>query len=102
MRAHEAAALAVMEETWGDQVAYHGAGLSGSKVTAVRSDVPGDPFQGFSGKSRTVSFEINKSALPDQPSKQNRIVEANLSEWRVIDIADLSDIAKWGLAVERA
>lgn len=102
MRAHEAAALAVFQSVFGEQVRYYGAGLDGGTVTAIRSDVPGDPFQGFSGRARKIAFEIAKLALPDQPSKRDQIVEADESTWRVIDIAELSDVKAWSLVVEAA
>lgn len=102
MRAHETAALAVFRKEFGDQVRYFGAGLDGGSVTAIRSDVPGDPFEGFGGRARKVAFEITALALPGEPSKQDRIVEANTDEWRVTDIALLGDVRSWSLVVERA
>lgn len=94
--------MAVFRAEFGDQVRYYGAGLDGSSVTAIRSDVPGEPFQGLSGRARKVAFEIDALVLPDQPSKSDRIVETNTDEWRVIDIAFLGDVRAWSLVVEAA
>ena len=102
MRSHEAAALAVLQSTFGEPVSYHGAGLTGGSVTAIRSDVPGDPYEGLSGRKRRVIFEIPTLSLPDKPSKIDRIVEADETEWKVIDITHLSDVGAWSLVVERS
>lgn len=101
MRPHEAAALSALRTAFGGLVAYTGAGLNGGFVTAIKSDVEADPYQGLSGKARRVTFEIARSALPGSPANGNGIVEADGAKWKVSDVGFSGEVDSHILTVER-
>jgi hypothetical protein len=96
----ETAALAAIRSAYGEPVAYTGAGVVEAPLTAVRSEVPADEFQGWAGKARRVSFEIAQADLPEQPRKNDVIAYAG-GDWRVIDVNRRDDVEAWVLFVER-
>lgn len=102
MLPHEAAALDVIRATWPCPVLYTGAGLDAQPVSSIKSDTAGQPFQGFEGRPREVSFEIAQALLPGEPDKHNLIEELTGERWEVIDITDRDDIGAWVFIVEEA
>jgi hypothetical protein len=102
MLPHEADALAAQRAIYGRPIAYTGAGLDGSDIVAIRSDTRGQSSQGMDGRAPSLTFEIVKSDLPEEPDKDNLIVEADGAHWSVVDIGDRPDIEVWELSVEEA
>jgi hypothetical protein len=93
--------IAAIHAAFAEPVTYTGAGLAGATIAAIKSDEPGDPFQGPGSTVRKIGFEVRQAVLPAAPAKGNIIVHAGTS-WRVIDITRRDDVAAWGLIVERA
>ncbi len=102
MLPHEAAALAAIEAVYRAPVAYTGAGLDGDAIDAIRTDWRAASFQGFEGKSSSLSFEIRKALLPERPDKTDVVVEASGARWSPIDIDERDDVDAWVLFVEEA
>ena len=102
MTPHEAAALGAIESEYQALVTYTGAGLESQDVLAIKSDTPSEPMQGLSGRGQKTSFEIRRHELPERPRNGNRILEADLTDWQVIDVNERDDIDAWVLFAERA
>jgi hypothetical protein len=93
--------IAAIHAAFGEAVVYTGAGLVGATIAAIKSDVPGEPFQGAGATVRHISFEVLQAALPQRPAKGNTLVHGGTT-WRVIDIVPRDDVAAWVLSVEKA
>lgn len=83
-------------------VRYTGAGLTAAAIAAIKSDVPGEPFQGAGKTLRTISFEVRQADLPQDPRKGNTIVEDDGAgaAWRVNEVRRRDDNEAWELIVE--
>lgn len=97
------AALTRLHERMSETVTVTGAGLPGATpLTAVHSNLPGDPFHGPGRTTRRTLFELRYVDLPQRPDKTLRIVDRDGVVWRPVDIVDRDDIAAWSIGVERA
>lgn len=102
MLPHEEAGLTAIRNLFGSTVAYTGAGLNGGFVKAIKSDTAAEPYQGFAGTARRVTFEIAVADLPQKPANGNGIVEGSGASWKVRDASFHGDVASWVLTVEEA
>lgn len=102
MKPHEAAALAAVADAYGEPVAYSG-GAFAETISAIRSDVSAEAFQGAGSTLREVSYEIRFAALPIgfRPRKGHRIGDAT-GDWQVLEPRRREDIAAWILIVEES
>lgn len=101
-----AKAAPTLHRTFADPISYTGAGLDEGKITGIKRDVPADAFQGPGSTARHISFEIQKSDLPQRPAKGDIIVHVDpmtgaTDSWRVIDRVS-NDVGAWVLSVEKA
>lgn len=102
MRQFEIDGMAAIRATYGAPVRYTGAGLADEPVTAIRSDMMAAAYEGAEGRPGSISFEIDKSALPEQPRKKNTIIEASGKRWSVIDRGENTEVDAWVLYVEES
>lgn len=100
-----------LHEEFAAPIFYTGAGLADAVITAIRSEIPADDFQGPGSTARQISFEIRKSDLPERPRKGELIVEGLIVgglivkgaiSWAVNDITDRGDIDAWSLVVVKS
>jgi hypothetical protein len=101
MNPAEASALAALRAVFAEPVVYTGAGLDAASIRAIKSEVPADSFEGFNGKGRRVSFEIEAPLLPEPARKSNTILHDG-TLWQVIDINPRPDVGAVVLFVEEA
>lgn len=98
----EIVANAAIRSKYGTLVAYTGAGLDGDMIVAIRSDTDAAMLQGYDGSPARVTFEIERSQLPQDARKGHRIVEQSGAAWSVIDPDFRQGIDSWVLGVERS
>lgn len=101
-----ATAAASIHAAFADPILYSGGVLSDEPLTAVKSDVPADGFQGAGSTARHVSFEIRKADLPVQPGKGHVIEHTDpmtgiTGRWSVIERVSRDDVGSWELTVEK-
>jgi hypothetical protein len=101
MRDFEATAAADIHAAFGEPITYTGAGLTDAEIIAIRSDTAALPFDGPGNTLRQVSYEVQKSDLPERPRLGNTISDAT-GIWSVNDITERTDVAAWVLIVDRA
>ena len=100
--------LDVADEIHGEfamPVRYTGAGLSNAAITAIKSDVAADLFQGPGETAREISFEVRQADLPLRPRKGELLAEGEAGDgvvWEVIQITPLVDVGAWKLVVSEA
>jgi len=99
---HEAAALRAIGSEYEALVTYTGAGLASQPVPAIKSITESEPIQGLNGRGQRTSFEIRRDELLERPRNGNRIVEADLTDWKVIDVNEREDIDAFVLFAEKA
>ncbi|TVV75550.1 head-tail joining protein [Sphingomonas solaris] len=93
-----AVGLAAIDAVMRKPVLYTGGGLVSAPITAIYSDTSGAPFNGPGNTVRQVSFEIEQSALPQRPRK-NDVIERAGVRWKANDITDRDDIGRWVVVV---
>ncbi|MEO1221583.1 MAG: hypothetical protein AAFY42_09590 [Pseudomonadota bacterium] len=98
------ASVAALHAAFAKPVKYTGAGVFETTIMAVRTHAKAGVFMDDQQTVRKVSFEILKSALPEQPAKGNRIVQNDGAgpEWRVTEVGDSDEVDAWEAFVAKA
>jgi hypothetical protein len=91
---------AVIDAAFADEepLIYTGAGLAGAEISAIRSDVAAQDFDGPGKTLRRVTYEIGQADLPQRPDKTNSFIHRGRT-WKVEDVTKRDDIGKWELVV---
>jgi hypothetical protein len=95
-----AAAQAAIRATFVDreQILYTQGGVDLPPIGAIRADEAAPAFAGAGNSLRTVSYEVQYSDLPAEPTKKDSFVH-RARRWRVEDVTRLDDVASWRLIV---
>ena len=93
-----ARAGAAIDKTFGVEIIYTGAGLTGAPITAIKQDSAASSFLGPGDTLRRITYEVDQADLPQAPTKKNTFVHGGI-RWQVDDITKRDDIGKWELVV---
>jgi hypothetical protein len=98
----EAAAAAIIHDTYKMLVSYTGAGGNIPELSAVKSTMEAEEYAGSGKTKRRVNFEVQQSDI-GTPSADDRIVELPSGPtWRVNQKTRLDAVGAWLLDVEVA
>jgi len=91
---------AIIDATFKEEaeIIYTGAGLVGTPITAIRSDVPAPEFPGAGRTLRKITYEVRQSDLPEDASGEDTFTHRGV-RWSVQDVTRRDDIGKWELVV---
>ena len=76
-------------------------GLHLPPFQAIRSDRAAPTFEGPGATLRTITYEIEKRALPAVPTKKDSFTHRG-RKWSIQDVTSLEDVAAWHLIVTDA
>ncbi|KKC24856.1 head-tail joining protein [Sphingomonas sp. SRS2] len=95
-------ASAAIDAAFAVSVTYAGSGIAlNDPISAIREDMPGEPFMGPGATVTMIGFEIKRVSLPRRPEKGDTIDDGR-QLWRVQDVTDRDPVDAWFAIVEQA